>query len=91
MSMTRRQERLQLVDESPVLDDWAGTAAQADKNALYAALFTIADGEQSPSTPVERRAGVAVSVRPGLVVHLTFPRPGAFDVLAIEAAPQPNR
>jgi hypothetical protein len=36
--------RLQLTSGLQVLEDWAVTAAQADRNAAYEALFAVADG-----------------------------------------------
>jgi hypothetical protein len=41
---TRMAIRLQLISGEELLDEWAATASQAARNALYEALFAIGDG-----------------------------------------------
>ncbi len=36
--------RLQLTSGMQVLEEWAATAPQADRNVIYEALFAVADG-----------------------------------------------
>lgn len=36
--------RLRLTEGLPVLERWAASASQADKNAMYKALFSVGDG-----------------------------------------------
>ena len=89
MTVVDHRERLKLVAGVAHLEQWAETAGQAAKNALYRMLFAVADGSVFDAYDVLDDVTVLgeyfVLVRPDLVVKIAFPRPGVFAVLFIGA------
>lgn len=87
MTVTRERKRLRLCVGLARLEEWAATAGQADKNALYKMLFSVADGSVFRTykvlDDVERVGEFFVMVRRNLVVKISFPQPGTFGVLYI--------
>ncbi|MGX7826125.1 DUF6235 family protein [Actinokineospora sp. 24-640] len=85
--MTRERKRLRLSLGMTHLEEWAATAGQADKNALYKMLFAVADGSVFRTykvlDDVQMVGEFFVLVREDLVVKVSFPRPGTFGVLYI--------
>ena len=71
------------------LEKWTETAGQAEKNAVYEALFAVSDGSVFRTykvlDDVQRPGEFFVLVREDLVVKVNFPRPGTFGVLYIGA------
>jgi hypothetical protein len=67
------------------LDAWAATACDADKDALYEALFALVDGTVERDYRViddERRLNeFAVVVRAGLVVKIRVTSFNSFEVV----------
>jgi hypothetical protein len=55
-----------------LLDDWAATAGQVDRNAMYRALFAVADGSVAKSHKVfdDRAHEFSVLVRKDLVLEV---------------------
>jgi len=72
------------------LDQWSQTASQAQRNAVYKALFSVLCGTVFHSYPVvrcpDRTEQVAVLVRPDLVMRIRLGT-GTFDIAYI-GAPQ---
>ena len=70
------------------LDHWAASAGQVDKNAMYKALFAVADGSvfrayttwDDDATPVRE---FFVLVREDLVVKISFRRTDSFGIVYI--------
>lgn len=94
--MTRERSRLRLSLGMAQLEEWAATAGQAEKNALYKMLFAVADGSVFRTykvlDDVQEVGEFFVLVREDLVVKVNFPRPGTFGVLFIGApADGPSR
>lgn len=87
MTVVEHRERLKLVAGLTHLEQWADTAGQAGKNALYRMLFAVADGSVFDAYEVLDDVTVLgeyfVLVRPELVVKIAFPRRGAFAVLFV--------
>lgn len=85
--MTRERSRLRLCLGMALLEQWTADARQADKNALYRMLFSVADGSVFRTykvlDDVQQVGEFFVLVRADLVVKISFPRPGAFGVLFI--------
>ena len=82
--MIRKREQLRMIGGSALLEVWSRDANQADKNAVYEVLFTVAGcvPRRADGTPVPYE--VAVPARPGLLVRLVFPAADTFGLLAIE-------
>lgn len=70
--------RLQLTAGAEILDEWAETATQAQRNALYEALFAVGDGSAflvydifgDPKNP----RNFVVVVKTGLVLKIMVQR-----------------
>ncbi len=89
MTVVEHRERLKLVAGLTHLEQWAETAGQAAKNALYRMLFAVADGTVFAAYEVLDDVTVLgeyfVLVRPDLIAKIAFPRPGTFTVLFVGA------
>jgi len=82
--------RLQLTAGVEVLDDWAETASQAERNVIYEALFAVGDGSAflvydifgDPRDPYN----FIVMVKHDLVVKITLQRAdSSFEILYVGA------
>ena len=75
------------------LEKWAATAGQAEKNALYRALFAVADGtvfrNYKVLDDVTRSGEFFVVVRENLIVKICFREPDVFGVLYIGGPEEP--
>lgn len=90
--------RLQLTAGLEVLECWADTASQAQRNVVYEALFAVGDGSAflvydifgDPSDP----GNFLIMVKPGLVMKVMVQRAdSAFEIRyvgAVDAAPAPQ-
>lgn len=70
--------RLQLVEGIELIDEWAESASQAQRNVMYEALFAVGDGSAFLiydifGDPVDR-GNLVVSVRPDLVFKVMLRR-----------------
>lgn len=87
--MSRERMRLKLNLGLARLEKWAGSAGQAEKNALYKALFAVADGTVYNTykvlDDVSRDGESFVVVRDNLIVKICFREPDVFGVLYIGA------
>jgi hypothetical protein len=82
--------RLQLTAGMDVLDEWAETATQAERNHVYEALFALGDGSAfivydifgDPRDP----GNFIVMVKPGLVLKVMVQRSDcAFEIRHVGA------
>ncbi|WP_436497736.1 DUF6235 family protein [Actinokineospora sp. HUAS TT18] len=91
--MSRERMRLKLNLGLSRLEKWAANAGQAEKNALYRALFAVADGTVFRSykvlDDVSRSGEFFVVVRENLIVKICFREPDVFGVLYIGAPEEP--
>ncbi|SFW72399.1 hypothetical protein SAMN04489730_3435 [Amycolatopsis australiensis] len=83
--------RLQLVAGLEVLESWAETASQAERNLVYEALFAVGDGSAflvydifgDPRDP----GNFLIMVKPGLVLKVMVQRAdSAFEIRYVGAA-----
>ena len=85
--MTRGRRRFRLDMGMARLDDWADTANQIDRNAVYKALFSVADGTVFQAykvlDDVHQAREFFVMVRDDLVVKICFHESDAFGILYI--------
>ncbi|HEY3260974.1 MAG TPA: DUF6235 family protein [Pseudonocardiaceae bacterium] len=69
------------------LEQWATAASQTEKNAVYKALFAIADGSAFSSYKitheVHRMGELSVQVRDDLVIRICFRHFDAFGIVYI--------
>jgi hypothetical protein len=79
--------RLRLTSGLPVLENWSENACQADRNALYRALFAVADGSAFLIYDVFSDAGRAqrfvFQVKQDLMVMVGLDREESFGILDI--------
>jgi len=82
--------RLQLTAGLEVLEDWAETASQAQRNVVYEALFAVGDGSAfivydifaAPGDP----GNFLIMVKPGLVMKVMVQRAeSAFEIRYVGA------
>ncbi|MEA5366948.1 DUF6235 family protein [Amycolatopsis sp., V23-08] len=70
--------RLQLVEGLELLEEWAESASQAERNVVYEALFAIGDGSAFLIYDIfgdpRDRSNLIVSVRPQLVLKVLVRR-----------------
>ena len=87
--MSRERKRLKLNLGLARLEKWASQAGQTEKNALYRALFAVADGSVFRTHKVlddlSRPGEFFVVVRENLIVKICFREPDVFGVLYIGA------
>jgi hypothetical protein len=85
--VTKGRRRFRLDMGMARLDNWAETASQVDRNAVYKALFSIADGTVFQAykvlDDVHQPREFFVVVRDGLVVKISFHESDAFGILYI--------
>ncbi|MFD8499441.1 MULTISPECIES: DUF6235 family protein [unclassified Amycolatopsis] len=80
--------RLRLTEGLPVLERWAASASQADKNAMYKALFSVGDGtafliyDVFPEGTAKR---FIFQVKEDLRVKIGIHNKESFDILHIGA------
>lgn len=93
--MNRRAEegrRRRLSTGVDRLDQWSENASQAERNAVYKALFAVLCGSVFRSYPVvtgtDRPEEYVVRVRPDLVIRIRLAAGDAFGIAYI-GAPQP--
>ena len=83
----QRQRSLRLNSGLQRLEQWAATAGQVDKNAIYKALFAIADGSAFHHYRIihdaNRMGELVVVVKDGLVVKIRFRHLDAFGIVHI--------
>lgn len=80
--------RLQLVAGAEVLDEWADSATQAERNVLYEALFAIGDGSVFLIYDVfgdpEDISNFIILVKADLMVKINVQRAeSAFEILYV--------
>lgn len=81
--MARELERLRLEPGSGPLEQWAATAGQVDKNAVYMALFAVADGSVFRAYEThddEQPREFMVVVREDLVIKIHLRDQGLFGL-----------
>jgi Family of unknown function (DUF6235) len=83
-----RSNRSRLVKGEDRLEDWSGDADQIEQNAVYEALFAVAEGsaESQYETHEEHRETgdeFVVVIRDDLVVKVRCIGPGAFAIVYI--------
>ena len=87
--------RFRLTAGLDVLEEWARTASQSKKNALYRALFVMQDGSLFRTYPViddyRRPDEVVVVVKHDLAVRLRISSIDAFDIVAIGPGDRSDR
>ncbi|MEV6829576.1 DUF6235 family protein [Amycolatopsis sp. NPDC051102] len=70
--------RLQLTDGCELLEEWAGSASQAERNVVYEALFAVGDGSAFLIYDIfgDRRdpSIFIVAVKPNLVLKVMLRR-----------------
>jgi hypothetical protein len=70
--------RLQLVEGIELLDEWAESASQAQRNVMYEALFAVGDGSAFLIYDIfgdpDDRGNFVVAVKPGLVLKVLLRR-----------------
>ncbi len=84
--------RLQLVEGIELLEEWAESASQAQRNVMYEALFAVSDGSAFLIYDIfgdpGDRGNLVVAVRPDLVLKVLLRR--AESSFAIRYAGPPD-
>jgi hypothetical protein len=85
--VTKGRRRFRLNLGMARLENWAATAGQIDKNAVYKALFAVSDGTVFQThkvlDDVHQAREFFIMVRPDLVVKICFHETDAFGILYI--------
>jgi hypothetical protein len=85
--VTKGRRRFRLNMGMARLDEWAATAGQIDKNAVYKALFSVSDGTVFQNykvlDDVHQPREFFVVVREHLVIKISFHESDAFGILYI--------
>jgi len=85
--VTKGRRRFRLNQGMTLLENWAATASQIDKNAVYKALFAVAEGTvfrtHKVLDDVHQAREFFVMVRPDVVVKIRFHETDAFGILYI--------
>jgi hypothetical protein len=85
--MAEERRSLRLSSGLRRLEQWSTTASQNEKNAVYKALFAIADGSAFSSYKIihdfNRMGELAVQVRDDLFVKICFRHFDAFGIVHI--------
>ena len=86
--MPGKSTRSKLVRGEDRLEDWSGEADQIEQNAVYEALFAVAEGSaesQYETREEHRETGdeFVVIIRDDLVVKVRCIGPGAFAIVYI--------
>jgi Family of unknown function (DUF6235) len=83
--------RLQLVEGIELLDEWAESASQADRNGIYEALFAIGDGSAFLIYDIfgdsREWGGFVVVVKPDLVLKVQLRRTDSAFAIRYVGAP----
>jgi hypothetical protein len=77
-----------LVKGEERLEDWSGDADQIEQNAVYEALFAVAEGSVESQYPTQEEdhgpdEEFLIHIRDNLVVKVRCLGPGAFSILYI--------
>jgi hypothetical protein len=70
--------RLQLIEGLELLEKWAESASQAERNVIYEALFAVGDGSAFLIYDIfgdpRDRSNFVIAVKPGLVLKVLLRR-----------------
>ena len=84
--------RLQLTDGFELLDEWAESASQAQRNVMYAALFAVGDGSAFLIYDIfgdpRDRGNFIVAVKPDLVLKVLLQRADSSFAIRYVGAPE---
>ncbi|MEV4054539.1 DUF6235 family protein [Amycolatopsis sp. NPDC049688] len=87
--------RLQLTDGFELLEEWAESASQAERNVMYDALFAVGDGSAFLIYDIfgdpQDRSIFIVSVKPGLVLKVLLRREDSSFAIRYLGAPDDDR
>jgi hypothetical protein len=87
--------RLQLVEGLELLEEWAESASQAERNVIYEALFAIGDGSAFLIYDIfgdpRDRSSLIVEVRPELVLKVLVRRADSSFEIRHVGAPDDGR
>jgi hypothetical protein len=87
--------RLQLVDGLELLEEWAESATQAERNVIYEALFAIGDGSAFLIYDIfgdpGDRSNLIVAVKPELVLKVLVRRADSSFEIRHVGAPDDGR
>lgn len=85
--MSKERKRFRLDQGMGRLEEWANTANQVDKNAIYKVLFSVADGSVFRTykvlDDVHQSQEFFVLVRENLVVKICYHEHDAFGIIYI--------
>ncbi|WP_063749458.1 DUF6235 family protein [Amycolatopsis vancoresmycina] len=83
--------RLQLTDGFELLEEWAGSASQAERNVMYDALFAVGDGSAFLIYDIfgdpRDRSNFIVAVKPDLVLKVMLRREDSSFAIRYLGAP----
>jgi hypothetical protein len=84
--------RLQLVEGFELLEEWAESVSQAERNVMYEALFAVGDGSAFLIYDIfgdpRDRGNFVVAVRPGLVLKVLLRRRDSSFAIRYLGAPE---
>ncbi|MEV7097695.1 DUF6235 family protein [Amycolatopsis sp. NPDC051045] len=87
--------RLQLTDGFELLEEWAESASQAERNVMYDALFAVGDGSAFLIYDIfgdpRDRSNFIVAVKPGLVLKVFLRRADSSFAIRYLGAPDGDR
>jgi hypothetical protein len=87
--------RLQLTDGFELLDEWAESASQAERNVMYEALFAVGDGSAFLIYDIfgdpRDRSNFIVAVKPDLVLKVLLQRTDSSFAIRYVGAPEDDR
>ncbi|WP_410589837.1 DUF6235 family protein [Amycolatopsis sp. lyj-23] len=87
--------RLQLTEGSELLEAWAESASQAERNVMYEALFAVGDGSAFLIYDIfgdpRDRSNFIVSVKPNLVLKVLLRRADSSFEIRYLGAPDDGR